>query len=417
VGVRTQHEKGDAPSILFHKRAIELDPNFALAYAALSVSYLNLAQPSLAVENATKAYQLRESVSEREKVRITAYYFRATGELDKEAQAYEMWATEYSRDTAPHTNLGTNYMYMGQYDKAMAEFQEGLRLNPDNGLVYANLGETYLSLNRLAAFLQGNAAQMEQQVAWAAGKPGDEDILLSAQSDTEAYYGRMSKAREFSRRAVESAVRAGSKETAALWQVNGALREAEVGNASSAKKGVEAALALSSGRDVKTAAALTLARTGDALRANVLAEELEKNYPTNTTLKLYWLPTIKAAIELSEKNSSQAIVSLTAAAPYELGIPANNSAVYPAYVRGQAYLLAHNGTAAAEFQKMLDHKGIVVNFVTGALAHLQIARAYAMMGDTVKAKASYQDFLALWKDADPDIPILKEAKAEFAKLQ
>jgi eukaryotic-like serine/threonine-protein kinase len=265
VGVKTQHEKGDAPSILFHNRAIELDPNFALAYAALSVSYLNLNQPSLAVENATKAYQLRDSVSEREKVRIIACYFRATGELDKEAEAYELQTTEYPRDTAPHTNLGTNYMYMGQYDKAVAEFQEGLRLNPDNGLVYANLGETYLSLNRLddaktafdqafahkldggilrsfvysLAFLQGNAAQMEQQVAWAAGKPGDEDMLLSAQSDTEAYYGRMSKAREFSPRAVESAVRAGSKETAALWQVNAALREAELGNACLPRKALK----------------------------------------------------------------------------------------------------------------------------------------------------------------------------------
>ena len=444
VGVRTQHEKGDAPSILFHKRAIELDPNFALAYAALSVSYLNLNQPSLAVENATKAYQLRDRVSEREKLRITADYFRATGELDKEAQAYELWTAEYPRDTAPHNNLGTNYMGMGQYDKAVAQFQEGLRLNPDNALLYSNLGETYLSLNRLdeakiafdqafahkldsgilrlyvyyLAFLQGNTAQMEEQVAWAAGKPGDEDMLLSAQSDTEAYYGRMSKARDFSRRAVESAIRADSKETAASWQVNAALREAELGDAESAKQDVAAALTLSSGRDVKIAAALTLARIGDTVRAKALAEELERSYPTNTMLKLYWLPTINAAIELSEKNSSQAIVSLTAAAPYELGIPANNSAVYPAYVRGQAYLLAHNGTAAAaDFQKMLDRKGIVVNFVTGALAHLQIGRAYAMQGDTAKARAAYKDFLTLWKDAAPDIPILKQAKAEYAKLQ
>jgi tetratricopeptide (TPR) repeat protein len=335
-------------------------------------------------------------------------------------------------------------MGMGQYDKAVAQFQEGLRLNPDNALLYSNLGETYLSLNRLdeakvafdqafahkldsgilrlyvyyLAFLQGNSAQMEQQVAWAAGKPGDEDMLLSAQSDTEAYYGRMSKARNFSGRAVESAIRADSKETAASWRVNAALREAELGNAVSAMEDVVGALALSSGRDVKIGAALTLARIGDALRAKALAEELEKNYPTNTILKLYWLPTINAAIELSEKNSSQAIVSLTAAAPYELGIPANNSAVYPAYVRGQAYLLAHNGTAAAaEFQKMLDHKGIVVNFVTGALTHLQIGRAYAMQGDTAKARAAYQDFLTLWKDADPDIPIYKQAKAEYAKLQ
>jgi serine/threonine protein kinase/predicted Zn-dependent protease len=444
VGVRTQHEKGDAASILFHKRAIEIDPNFALAYAASSVSYLNLNQPSLAVENATKAYQLRDRVSEREKLRITADYFRATGELDKEAQAYELWTAEYPHDTAPRNNLGTNYMYMGQYDKALTEFQGGLRLSSDNALLYANLGETYLSLNRLdeakaafdqafahkldsgtlhadvydLAFLQGNFSQMEQQVVWAAGKPGDEDILLSAQSDTEAYYGRMSKAREFSRRAVESAIRADSKETAALWQVNAALREAELGNAVHAKEDVAGALALSSGRDVKMAASLALARIGDDLRAKTLADELGKNYPTNTMLKLYWLPTINAAVELSRKDSSQAIVLLEAAAPYELASAEYNGALYPAYLRGQAYLLEHNGiAAAAEFRKLLDHRGIVLNSVTGSLAHLQIARAYAMAGDTAKARAVYQDFFNLWKDADPDIPILKQAKAEYAKLQ
>jgi serine/threonine protein kinase/tetratricopeptide (TPR) repeat protein len=444
MGVQTQHEKGDAPSILFHKRAIELDPNFALAYSALSVSYLNLNQPSLAVENASKAYQLRDHVTEREKLRIVANYFRATGELDKEAQAYQLWAAEYPRDTGPHTNLGTNYMDMGQYDNALAEFQEGLRLNPDNAIVYANLGETYLSLNRLddakaafdqafahkldsgilhtfayyLAFLHGNTAQMEQQVAWAAGKPGDEDLLLSAQSDTEAYNGRLTKAQDFSRRAAESAVRADSKETAALWQVYAALREAETGNVRSAGQHVATALELSSGRDVKIVAALTLARMGDGSRAKALAKELEKNYPTYAMLKLYWLPTIDAAIELSKHNPSRALVLLEAAAPYELGVPAFVSAIYPAYVRGEAYLLANDGNAAAaEFQKLLDHKGIVLNFVTGSLAYLQLGRAYAMSDQTVKATAAYKDFLNLWKDADPDIPILKQARAEYAKLQ
>jgi eukaryotic-like serine/threonine-protein kinase len=260
---------------------------------------------------------------------------------------------------------------------------------------------------------------MEQQVAWAAGKPGNEDVLLSEQSDTEAYYGRISKARDFSRRAVDSAVRADSKETAAFWQVNAALREAEVGNAALARQGVTEALALSPGRDVKVAAALTLARVGDAVRAKALTEELEKSYPTNTMLKLYWLPTISAAIDLNKGNSSQAVVDLEAAAPYELGFAGTFiNYVYPAYVRGQAYLSEHNGIAAvAEFQKLLDHRGIVGNFVTGSLAHLQIGRAYAMAGDTAKAKAAYQDFFTLWKDADPGIPILKEAKAEYAKLQ
>jgi len=441
MGITIKREKGDAPSIPFFKRAIELDPNFPMAYALLAIEYDNLGQTSLALKYATKAYQLRERVSEGEKLRISATYFSATGELDKETQTYELWTANYPRDDLPHLSLGANYSNMGQLDKALAEFQEGLRLAPDNVLSYENLGQTYLYLNRLdeakaafdqalarqlddgglrqniyyLAFLRGDAAQMEQQVSWAAGKPGDEDRLLSTQSDTEAYYGRLSKARDFSRRAVDSALRADSKETAALWQANAALREAEVGNAASAKQRATAALALSKGWDMKVMAALTLACARDASRANVLAKELEKNYPTYTLLKLYWLPTINAAIELNKGNSSQALVALEAAAPYELG---SGGGLYPAYVRGKAYLLARNGTAAAaEFQKLLDHRGIMVNDVTGALAHLQIGRAYAMAGETAKAKSAYKDFLTLWKDADPDIPILKEAKAEYAKLQ
>ena len=444
MGIAVYREKGEAASIPFYKRAVELDPNFPMAYADLAEAYGNLGQPSLALEYATKAYRLRDRVTELEKLRISATYFYATGELDKEAQTYELWTANYPRDPDPHGSLGVNYINMGQYDKALAECQEALRLSPGDVSNYSNLGAAYLGLNRLdeakgsfdqalahkldseflrgnmylLAFLQGDAAQMQQQVAWAAGKPGVEDLLLTAQSDTEAYYGRLSKARDFSRRAVASAVRADSKESAAYWQVNAALREAELGNTASARQGVTAALALSPGRNVKVAAALTLARIGNVPRAKALAEELEKNYPTDTLLKLYWLPTINAAIELSRGDSSQALVDLEAAAFYELGEAGFINYLYPAYLRGQAYLLSHNGTAAAaEFQKMLDHRSIVGNFVTGSLAHLQIGRADVMAGDIVKAKAAYQDFLTLWKDADPDIPILTQAKAEYAKLQ
>ncbi len=446
MGVKVGREKGDAPSIPFLKRAIELDPNFPMAYSGLSTRYGNLGQPSLALDYATKAYGLRERVTEREKLRITANYFHSTGELEKASQTYELWIANYPRDEVPHGNLGVNYEFIGQYEKSLAEYQESLRLAPDNVLAYENLESTYLELNRLdevkatfdqglarnldsgdmrlgiyhLAFLRGDSAQMEQQLAWGASNPEDQDQLLSAQSDTEAFYGRRSKARDFSRRAVDSAVRADSKETAALWQANAALREAEWGDTASAKQGVTAALALYPGRDVKVGAALALARIGDAPRATALVGELEKSYPTNTLLKLYWLPTINAAIELNKRNSAQALVFLEAAAPYELGSlpPFQLGTLYPAYVRGQAYLLAHNGTAAvAEFQKLLDHRGIVGNFLTGALAHLQLGRAYAMAGDTGKAKSAYQDFFTLSKDADPDIPILKEAKAEYAKLQ
>ena len=445
MAMTVKRTKGDAPSIPFFKRAIELDSNFPMAYAGLAVIYGNLSQPSRALEYATQAYQLRDRVTERERLRISAAYFRAAGEVDKEAQIYELWIANYPRDPVPHHNLGANYFNVGQYDRALAEFQEGTRLAPDHVISYANLGAAYLCLNRLddarvtfdqalagrldsewlreniyyLAFLRADATQMQQQVAWSAGKPGDEDSLLSKQSDTEAYYGRLKKARDFSRRAVDSAVRADSEEIAAFWQLNAALREAELGNIASARRGVTAALALSPGRDAKVVAALTLARIGDLPRAKALAEELEKSYPTNTFLKLYWLPTINASIAISKGNSSQALVDLEAAAPYELGGAATFiSYLYPAYVRGQAYLLAHNGNdATTEFQKVLDHRGIVVNFVTGSLAHLQIGRAYALGGDTAKAEAAYQDFLTLWKDADPDIPILKQAKAEYAKLQ
>jgi serine/threonine protein kinase/Flp pilus assembly protein TadD len=447
MGVTTQREKGDAEAIPFLRRAIELDPNFAVAYVSLGVAYANLSQPSLSAVNLKKAYELRARVSEKERLRISAnYYALVTGELEKEAQTYQLWIQSYPNDPIPHGNLGYNFNTLGQYDKSLAETQEAQRLEPNNVISYSNLGQTFLALNRpddaktmfeqaqarkldagslrlemyYLAFGRGDSAQMEQQLAWGVGRPGVEDPLLSAQSDTEAYYGRLTKARDLSRRAVDSAVRADSKETAALWQVNGALREAEFGNLVAAKQGVTSALALVPGRDVKVLAALTLARVGDTGRAKTMVGQLEKSDPLNTVLKLYWLPTLKAAIELHDNNPGQALVFLEAAAPYELGEPPPTieGTLYPAYLRGQAHLALHNGrAAAAEFQKFLDHLGIVLNFPLGALAHLQLGKAYAMAGDSAKARSAYQDFFTLWKDADPDIPILKEAKAEYAKLQ
>jgi eukaryotic-like serine/threonine-protein kinase len=340
--------------------------------------------------------------------------------------------------------LGVNYLLAGRYDKALPQFQHALQLFPNNLLNHANLGVTYLFLNRLddakatfdlalarkldgvilrlniysLAFLRGDTAEMGRQVAWGAGKRGEEDALLSAQSDTEAYYGRMERARDFSRRAMDSAVRADAKEIAALWQVNAALREAELGNSTRARRGAEAALALSSGRNVLVVGALTLARSGDVARAKALADVLRKNYPTNTLVQLYWLPTIDAAVKLDTGNSAPAIADLEPASAYELGqADMFINYIYPAYVRGQAYLSAHNGASAAvEFQKLLDRRPLVENFVTAALVHLEIGRAYAMAGDAARARAAYQDFFTLWKDADPDIPILKQAKAEYRKL-
>jgi eukaryotic-like serine/threonine-protein kinase len=446
MGITTFRAKGNAEAIPFYKRALELDPNFAVAYASLGVVYGNLGQASLAAENIKKAYALRDRVSDREKYRISAlYYDSVTGELEQETQVYELWAKSYPQDSVPSGNLGYIYGQLGQYDKSLAATLEAQRLAQD-ATGYGNLADTYLELNRLdevqktindaqkhnragdflhlaiyqLAFVRNDPAEMERQVAWAAGKPGTEDILLSFQSDTEAYYGHLAKARDFSRRAVDAAVRADSKESAAIWQVNAALREAEFGNPAEAKRDVAAALKLSPGRDVEMLAALALARSGETVQAKAIVGELEKGYPSHTVLKIYWLPTIRAATELNANNAAQSLVYLEAAAPYELGEPPQFQlgTLYPAYLRGQAQLMAHNGPAAAiEFRKLLDHQGVVLNFPLGALAHLGLARAYALSGDTAKAQAAYQDFLRLWKDANPDIPILKEAKAEYAKLQ
>jgi eukaryotic-like serine/threonine-protein kinase len=443
MGVTTGRTKGDAEAIPFMKRAIELDPNFAMAYVGLGVHYSNLGQATLAADNAKKAYDLRDRVSDRERYRISAFYFQyVTGEVEKAMESYELWAKTYPRDPVPHSNLGLMYTNIGRYEKAAAETEEAQHLEPTlTG--YGNLISIYVNLGRMddaralvketetkkldglilhldrysIAFLTSDTAGMEKELAWSAGRPGEEDAMLSNQSDTEGYYGRLGRAREFSRRAVDAAVRADSKETGALWQVNSALREAEFENKEVAKQQVEAALALAPGRDVRVLSTMALARIGETARAKSMVEELQKSEPTNTMLKVFWLPTINAAIQLNTGNAAQAVITLEAAAPYELGAPTPLGGLYPVYVRGQAYLAARNGAAAAaEFQKIIDHRGIVQNLDLGALAHLQLARAYTMAGDRTKARAAYQDYFAIWKDADADIPILKQARAEFAKL-
>jgi tetratricopeptide (TPR) repeat protein len=444
MGIMTQRRKGDAEAMPFFKRAIELDPNFAIAYAAMGVSYSNLQQRTLSIQYTTRAYEMKDRVSDRERYRITAfYYYYVTGENEKAIQAYELWAKSYPHDMVPHGNLSVLYSDFGQYDKALSETQEALRIEPTRS-AYSNLAAIYLDLNKLddaektfqeaqansidgidiraekylVNFLRGNSQGMEQQLAWAAGRPGEEDVMLSTQSDTEAYSGRLARARDFSRRAVDSAVRADSRETAGLWKANEALRESEFGNTEEVKRGVDAALKLSQGRDVKIMSALALARAGDSARANSLADDIEKSAPTHTVLKIYFLPTIRAAIEIGKDHPTQAVVDLEPTAPYDLATPVPISNLYPPYVRGLAYLASHNGmAAAAEFQKLYDHPGIIANLPIGALARLEMGRACALSGNVSKAKAAYQEFFTIWKDADPDIPILKQARAEFAQLQ
>jgi serine/threonine protein kinase/Flp pilus assembly protein TadD len=445
-GNRTARRTGDAEAIPFYRHAIELDPNFAIAYAALGTSYFNLNQGDLAAENATKAYQLRDRVSENERYRIaTSYYHTVTGELEKAIEEYELWSKSYPRAGTPHLNLGVIYQQLGQYDKAVVETQEALRLNLTT-TGYGNLAFEYIALDRLddaekvlreaqakgfdgldirgnlylLAFRRGDKKGMEQQLAWAAGRAGDEDAMLSGQADTDAFYGRLVRARDDSRRAVESAVRGGSKETAALWRAFAGLREAEFGNTAAARENTDAALSLQPGSAVKLLAALTFARVGDTAKAKRLVEQLERERTasTDTMLKLYCLPTIHGAIEISKNNPSKGILDLEAAAPYELGGPLGFPYLYPVWVRGHAYMAAQNGVAAAaEFQKLIDYPGVVMNQPIGSLAHLELGRAHALSGDNVKARASYQNFFTLWKDADPDIPILIAAKLEYAKLQ
>jgi eukaryotic-like serine/threonine-protein kinase len=450
LGRKTLAAKGDnATAVPLFQRAIHLDPNFAMAYASLGTSYGNLGETSLGAENTRKAYELRERVSEREKFYIESHYYSiVTGDLEKARRAYELWAQTYPRDWLPPDNLGGIYRILGQYDKRLAENRETLRLDPTSAWSYAYLVYPYLNLNRLEearataeeaqakhldspllriglyqlAFLQNDAAGMAQQVSWAAGKSGVEDVLLAREADTAAYSGRLEEARDFSRRAVASAERAEEKEKAASYEADAALREALFGNAAAGRQRAAAALGLSTGRDVKYGAALALAMAGDTARAQALAEDLAKRFPEDTLVQFNYLPTLLAQLALSRNDASKAVEALQAAAPYELGDPTEAFtflSLYPVYVRGEAYLAGHQetGASAAEFQKILDHPGVVFNEPIGALAHLGSARAHASQGDTARARAAYQDFLALWKDADPDIPILKEAKTEYAKLQ
>jgi eukaryotic-like serine/threonine-protein kinase len=446
MGLKILISNGEAPSIPFFLRAIELDPNFSMAYASLASRYNNLNQPSLALSYATKAYELRDRVSERERLVITTRYLRLQGELEKLTQALDVWISEYPRDAGPHGSLGSNYAFMGEYAKALTEWQAAFRLSPGDVSMYENVGLIFLALNRPSeaqqelnsaltqhldsgglrwavyylGFIQNNAELMQQQAQWAVGKPGSEDILLSAQADTEAYFGKLGRARELSRRAVDSAIRSDYPEAAALWQVNAALREAEFHEVQEVKNSVRHALALSDGRNVKVLAALALARIGATDQAELITKQLQSDNPRNTAFTQYRLPSIKAAIALSQGNPTLALQILEVIRPYELGQPSPSglAPLYPAYLRGLAYLALHNGAAAVvEFNKLLDNPGVALNFAPALLAHLQLARAYVLAKDTAKAKSAYENFLTLWKYADSSIPIHIVAKREYARLR
>jgi len=431
-------------AIPFFERAIRLDPKFALAYTALGSTYWNLTENTVGTEYVRKSYELHAPVSEPEKFNIEYVYYRmVTGDLEKTRQIGELWAQTYPRYARIHLSLCVLYWQLGRYDNALEEIREAIRLDPSQALSYSTLVSSYIYLNRLEearatadevlqkqfdsaflrmtiyrlSFLENNPAGMAEQLRWAAGKRGTEGLMLEWEAQTAAYFGLMNKARDISRNAIESAMRAQQKETAAQFYANQAFWESLFGSKADARSCANSGLALSSGREMQYVAALGLALAGEEGRTQTLADDLAKGFPEDTMVQFNYLPSIRAQIALNHADSSKAVELLRPTAPYELG---NHwwSLMGPIYVRGDAYLVAHRGAqAAAEFQKILDHRGIVGNHPFGALAHLQLGRAYTIAGDKNKAKSAYQDFLNLWKDADPDILILKQAKAEYAKLQ
>jgi serine/threonine protein kinase/tetratricopeptide (TPR) repeat protein len=453
LGRNARNQKGTAAALSYDQRAIELDPNFAMGYKAVGGDYSSLGELERARDYYTKAFQLREHASEREKLAIAAdYYQYVTGERDKAAQTHQESIESYPRDFAAYGNLGNVYADQGQYEKSVEVTKQAARVAPDRATSYENLATSFLALQRLdetrqtirevqarkaddfvlhnllyaLAFIGADSAAMAEQQQWFAGKPDYESFGLALASDTEAYAGHLGKARELTKRAVDSAVRADCKENGAIWQAIAAQRDAAFGYASEARQSAAEALKLvPASQGVGLEAALAFAIAGDAARAESLAQDLGRRFPLDTQVQLLWLPAIQAQLVLNKKNPASALTALQATVPpIELGqisFVANTSCLYPTYVRGEAYLAAGQGSAAAaEFQKIIDHSGIVWNCWTGALAHLGVARANALEAKNssgADADAARVRALALWKDADPGIPILKQAKAEYAKLQ
>ena len=386
---------------------------------------------------------MRAKVSEREKFYIESHYFDfVTGDLEKSRQVYETWAQMYPREQIPPLNLGVLYQNLGQYEKALAQFKQALKLNPNDVLSYGNLASVLVNLNRvkearsaseealakkldstdlriamyLLAFLQSDDETMQKTVAWAAERPEDQSLMLYYQADTAAYSGQLTKAREFSHQCIAAAEIAGRKERAAGCEGAEALREALFGNGAEARKYAASARTHSNARDVEFVAALSFALVGEKEKAVETADLLKSRYPEDTVAKFNYLPTIYAAIALDDNDPARAIEFLKVATPDELGLAGGTSYstyMYPVYVRGLAYLAAKQGDAAAtEFEKILNWPGVVANEPIGALAHLQLARARKTTGQAAEAKASYGTFLSLWKNADNSFPLVAAVQAE-----
>jgi len=443
---RAIREKGDLEAVPLYKRAIELDSRFAMAHSGLAVSYYNLNQMGKASEQVRQAYEAGDRQTYREHLNIaTLYYDLAQGDIEKAIEGYKEYIRAYPRDDVAMGNLSSEYFVIGDYADAAKYAESALKIDPDSAAWYENYSTALLALSRVdeaekvlqeafrrrlndpslhanlyaVAFARGDSAQMQRELEWAAGKPNGEDSLLAAQSDTEAYYGRLQKAREYTRRAVEAARKAELPESAAVWEVEAAMREAMFGFPDEARKHAEAALQLApDSKDVRALAALIFARLGDDAKAQKIMDDLRALYVSNMVIQKAWLPVVQAQMKLRKKQYADAINSLEGVTPYEKGQLTGNlsdSCMIPAFLRGEAQLGAGNaGQALAEFQKFSTDAGIVGSCWSSPLAKLGTARAKAMYGSTSQAKEAYAKFLDLWKGADADIPTLKQARAEEA---
>jgi eukaryotic-like serine/threonine-protein kinase len=449
LGRKMMQGKGDyTAAVPLFQHAIQLDPNFAMAHAMLGTTYFNLGEKILAAASVSKAYELRGRVGEWEKLYIESHYYNfVAGDLERSRQSYELWAQIYPRESVPANNLGEIYLMLGQHEKAFAEYSQAVKLSGGDSLGYSNMVYGAIHLNRLEeaeklaaeaqkkgfdsaslhlflyeiAFLKNDVAGMKEHFSWSMGKPGVENQMLSTEAGTAAYQGKLETARELSRKAETSANLAGEREMAAGCAAAAALWEALYGNIAKAKERVYGTLSLSNGRDAQYVAALALALNKDEGGARALLEDLEKRFPEDTIVRFNYLPTLRAQLALIDPNGApKAIEALAVASSYELGIPGGSTFwtnLYPVYVRGEAYLAAHQGVqATAEFQKILDWPGVAVNEPIAALALLGQARAYLQTGDVQKGREAYERFFALWKDADGDVPVLHVARWEYQKL-
>jgi tetratricopeptide (TPR) repeat protein len=427
----------DLEAIPYFKRAIDLDPNFALAYSALGIAYDNIGEAESGFRNVKKAFELRDRTSERERLVIEGYHYQDTGEFDKALESFGILAKTYPNyHLGPHES-GWTLSQLGRFDQAIPQLQEAIRRLP-NAASYNTLAFDFLSAERsdeakatidqaLAhnfasarvplyfwAFLVDDEGAMREQVNWAHGKTDMEGLFLDIQSATEAFHGRMRHAREYSGRAIESAKQNRLMGSAAGYLLNSAFYEEEFGNGAKIREDVASALAIASDFGTRSFAAVILARAGDSVGAQKITAELEQKWPSSMPLHFGTLPCIQSCIQLQRGNPAKAVELLQPAGAYEFGF----SGPCVPYLRGEADLAQHKPAEGAdEFQKLIDHRGSVLNSPLGALARLRLGRSFAMQGNTAKARAAYQDFFVLWKDADPDIPILKQAKAEYAKLQ